>query len=109
MHSNDIKRRYRMGVTRFYEGPSAIQHPIGKLSSDVSQTNDLGLISAPVRNEQALSCTFLEVQAGTKIRLFNTPCPSANEGYMEITVWSYVEDRCVPHLSVDFSDEQVVA
>jgi len=32
---------------------------------------------------------------------------SVDEGYMGITVWSYVEDRCVPHLSVDFSDEQV--
>ena len=27
-----------MGVIRFYEGPSATQHYIGKLSSDVSQT-----------------------------------------------------------------------
>lgn len=63
-----------MGVTRFYEGPSAIQHPNGKLSGDVSQTNDLGLIRAPVPNTQALSCTLLEVQAGTKIKLFNTSC-----------------------------------
>jgi hypothetical protein len=30
-----------------------------------------------------------------------------DEGYMEITVRSYVEDKCVPHFSVDFSDEQV--
>ncbi len=51
-----------MGVIRFYEGPSATQHYIGKLSSDVSQTYDLSLISAPVPNEQALSCTLLEVQ-----------------------------------------------
>ena len=96
-----------MGVIRFYEGPSATQHYIGKLSSDVSQTYDLSLISAPVPNEQALSCTLLEVQPGTKIKLFNTPCPSVDEGYTEISVRSYVEDKCVPHFNVDFSDEQV--
>jgi hypothetical protein len=54
-----------MGVIRFYEGPSATQHYIGKLFSDVSQTYDLSLISAPAPNEQALSCTLLEVQPGT--------------------------------------------
>ena len=85
-----------MGVIRFYEGPAATQHYIGKLSSDVSQAYDLSLISAPVPNEQALSCTLLEVQAGTRIKLFNSPVAAADEGCTEITVRTYVEEKCVP-------------
>ena len=96
-----------MGVIRFYEGPSATQHYIGKLSSDVSQTYDLSLISAPVPNQQALSCTLLEVQPGTKIKLFNSPDPGQGEGYTEITVRSYVEEKCVPQFNVDSSEDQV--
>lgn len=96
-----------MGVIRFYEGPAATQHYIGKLSSDVSQVYDLSLISAPVPNEQALSCTLLEVQAGTKIKLFNSPVASADEACTEITVRTYVEEKCVPYFNVEASDEQV--
>lgn len=96
-----------MGVIRFYEGPAASQHYIGKLSSDVSQIYDLSLISAPVPNEQALSCTLLEVQPGTKIKLYNSSVVSADEGCTEITVRAYVEDKCVPHLNIAASDDQI--
>jgi hypothetical protein len=96
-----------MGLIRFYEGPAATQHYIGKLSSDVSQVYDLSLISAPVPNEQALSCTLLEVQPGTKIKLFNSPVASADEGCTEITVRTYVEEKCVPVFNAATLDEQV--
>ncbi|MCH8348600.1 MAG: hypothetical protein IH901_08940 [Proteobacteria bacterium] len=96
-----------MGVIRFYEGPEATQHYIGKLSSDLSQTYDLSLVSAPIPNEEALSCTLIEVQPGTKIKLFNSHRPSEDEGYTEIIVRSYVENKCVPYFNVGSSDEQV--
>ena len=96
-----------MGVIRFYEGTEATQHYIGKLSSDLSKTYDLSLISAPIPNEEALSCTLIEVQPGTKIKLFNSSSPSQDEGYTEIIVRSYVENRCVPYFDVDSSDDQV--
>ena len=96
-----------MGVIRFYEGPEATQHYIGKLSSDLSRTYDLSLVSAPIPDGEALSCTLIEVQPGTKIKLFNSPSPSDDEGYMEIVVRSYVENKCVPYFNVDFSDDQV--
>ena len=94
-----------MGVIRFYEGTEATQHYIGKLSSDLSKTYDLSLISAPIPNEEALSCTLIDVQPGTKIKLFNSP--SQDEGYTEIIVRSYVENKCVPYFNVDSSDDQV--
>ena len=96
-----------MGVSRFYEGPEATKHYIGKLSSELSKTYDLSLISAPIPNEEALSCTLIQVQPGTKIKLFGSPDPSQDEGYTEITVRSYVENKCVPYFNVDSSDEQV--
>lgn len=96
-----------MGVIRFYEGPEATQHYIGKLSSDVAQVYDLSLISAPVPNEQAMSCTLLEVQAGTKIKLYNSPVASADEGCTEITVKTDVAEKCVPYFNANASDDQV--
>ena len=78
-----------------------------KLSSDLSKTYDLSLISAPIPNEEALSCTLIEVQPGTKIKLFNTHSTSEGEGYTEIIVRSYVENKCVPYFNVDSSDDQV--
>ena len=96
-----------MGVIRFYEGPAATKHYIGKLNSDFAQTYDLSLISAPVPSEQALSCTLLEVQSGTKIKLFDSPTPSGDEGCTEITVKSYLEDKCIPYFNVSASDDQV--
>lgn len=96
-----------MGVIRFYEGPEATKHYIGKLSSELSKTYDLSLISAPIPNEEALSCTLIEVQPGTKIKLFGSTSPSQDEGYTEITVRSYVENKCVPYFDVDSSDGQV--
>ena len=96
-----------MGIIRFYEGPEATKHYIGKLSSDLSQTYDLSLVSAPIPNGEALSCTLLEVQPGTKIKLFDSPSPSQDEGYTEIIVRSYVEDKCVPYFNVASSDGQV--
>jgi hypothetical protein len=96
-----------MGVIRFYEGPAATKHYIGKLSSDVSQSYDLSLISAPVPNEQALSCTLLEVQPGTRIKLFNSPVPTDGEGCTEITVREFIQEKCVPHFDANASDAQV--
>ena len=96
-----------MGIIRFYEGPEATQHYIGKLSSDLSKTYDLSLISAPIPDEEALSCTLIEVQPGTKIKLFNSHSPSQDEGYTEITVRSYVENKCIPYFNVVSSDDQV--
>jgi len=96
-----------MGIIRFYEGAEATQHYIGKLSSDLSQTYDLSSVSAPIPNGEALSCTLLEVQPGTKIKLFNSPTPSQDEGYTEIIVRAYVEDKCVPYFNVDSSDGEV--
>jgi hypothetical protein len=96
-----------MGMIRFYEGPAATQHYIGKLSTDVSQIYDLSLISAPIPNEQALSCTLLEVQPGTKIKLYNSPVPSEDEGCTEITVLAYVEEKCVPYFNANTSDDQI--
>lgn len=96
-----------MGVIRFYEGPAATQHYIGKLSSDVSQVYDLSLISAPVPNEQALSCTLLEVQPGTRIKLYSSPVASLDEGCTEIAVRAYIEEKCVPVFNAAASDDQV--
>lgn len=96
-----------MGIIRFYEGAEATQHYIGKLSSDLSQTYDLSSASAPIPDGEALSCTLLEVQPGTKIKLFNSPTPSQDEGYTEIIVRSYVEDKCVPYFNADSSDDEV--
>ena len=88
-------------MIRFYEGPSATQHYIGKLSSDVSQTYDLGLIRAPVPNEQAPSGTLLEVQPGTEIRLFDYLDPGQGEGYTEIIVQKFEVSNQVPVIDVD--------
>ena len=96
-----------MGVIRFYEGTEATQHYIGKLSSELSKTYDLSLISAPIPNEEALSCTLIDVQPGTKIKLFNSPSPSDGEGYTEIKVLAHVENKCVPYFNVDSSDGEV--
>ena len=96
-----------MGIIRFYEGTEATQHYIGKLSSDLSQTYDLSLVSAPIPNGEALSCTLLEVQSGTKSRLFSSSSPSEDAGYTEIIVRSYVEDKCVPYFNADSSDGEV--
>jgi hypothetical protein len=96
-----------MGVIRFYEGPAATQHYIGKLSSDLSQVYDLSLISAPVPNQQALSCTLLEVQPGTKIKLYHSPLGGADEGCTEITVRAYVEEKCVPVFDAAILDDQI--
>ena len=96
-----------MGTIRFYEGAAATQHYIGKLSSDLTRTYDLSLVSAPIGDGEALSCTLLEVQPGTKIKLFNSATPNPDEGYTEITVRSYVEDKCVPYFNVDASDDDI--
>lgn len=96
-----------MGMINFYEGTEATQHYIGKLSSELSQTYNLSLASSPIGDGEALSCTLLDVQPGTKIKLFNSSSPSQGEGYTQITVRAYVENRCVPYFDVDSSDTEV--
>ena len=54
-----------------------------------------------------MSCTLLDVEPGTKIKLFNSASPSQGEGYTEITVRAFVENRCVPYFTVDASDDEV--
>ncbi len=94
-----------MGIVRFYEGTEATQHYIGKLSTDLTKTYDLSLISAPIPNEEALSCTLIAVEPGAKIKLFNSP--SQDAGYTEIIVRAYVENKCIPYFNVDSSDDEV--
>ena len=96
-----------MGMINFYEGAEATQHYIGKLSSTLSQTYDLSRAGAPIGDGEALSCTLLEVEPGTKIKLFNSASPSQGEGCTEITIKAFVENRCVPYFNVDASDDEV--
>jgi hypothetical protein len=96
-----------MGVIRFYEGQEATQHYIGTLSSELSKTYDLSQAGAPIGDGEALSCTLLEVQPGTKIKLFTSTSPSPGEGCTEITVRAFVENRCVPYFNIDASDDEV--
>ena len=84
-----------MGMINFYEGTEATQHYIGKLSSTLSQTYDLSRASAPIGDGEALSCTLLDVEPGTKIKLFNSASPSQGEGYTEITVRAFVGEKFV--------------
>ena len=96
-----------MGEIRFYEGPEATLHCIGRLSSEVSQLYDLSLISAPVPNQQTHSCTLIGVKPGTKIRLYDSAKPSADEECAEITVRVLVDNKVIPFLNVASSDTEV--
>ena len=96
-----------MGEIRFYEGPEATLHCIGRLSSEVSQQYDLSLISAPVPNQQTNSCTLIGVQPGTKIRLYDHAKPHDDEECAEITVRAFVENKVVPFLNAASSDPEV--
>jgi len=96
-----------MGMINFYEGAEATHHYIGKLPSTLSQTYDLSRAGAPIGDGEALSCTLIEVEPGTKIKLFTPASPSQDEGCTEITVRAFVENRCVPYFNIDASDDEV--
>ena len=96
-----------MGEIRFYEGPAATQHYIGKISSKLSRDYDLSLISAPVSDQQAQSLTLIEVEPVTKIRLFDSATPSAEEECTEIVVQCFVENKMIPYFNVQTRDDEV--
>jgi hypothetical protein len=96
-----------MGEVRFYEGDGCSQHYIGKLNSEFDHEWDLSLISSPVPNGEAKSCTLIQVQAGAKVRVFDSSFGSPQENCAEITVLSYVEDRCIPSFSEAIADGEV--
>ena len=96
-----------MGEVRFYEGDGCSQHYIGKLNSEFDHDWDLSLLSSPVPNGEAKSCTLIQVQAGAKVRVFDSSFGSPQENCAEITVLSYVEDRCIPYFSEAIADGEV--
>ena len=95
-----------MGEVRFYEGDGCSQH-IGKLNSEFPHEWDLSLMSAPIPNGEAKSCTLIQVQAGAKIRVYDSSFGSPQENCAEISVLSYVEDRCIPSFSEAIADGDV--
>ena len=96
-----------MGEVRFYEGDGCSQHYIGKVNSEFDLELDLSLISSPIPNGEVKSCTLIQVQAGAKVRVFDSSFGSPQENCAEITVLSYVEDRCIPSFSEAIADGEV--
>ena len=96
-----------MGEVRFYEGAGCSQHYIGKISSEIDHGWDLSLLSSPIPNGEAKACTLIQVQAGAKLRVFDSSFGSPEGNCAEITVLSYVEDRCIPSFSETIADGEV--
>ncbi len=96
-----------MGEVRFYEGAGCSQHYIGKISSEIDHGWDLSLLSSPIPNGEAKACTLIQVQAGAKLRVFDSSFGSSQENCAEITALSYVEDRCIPSFSEAIADGEV--
>jgi len=96
-----------MGEIRFFEGAGCSQHLIGRINSEFDHEWDLSLISSPIPNGAVQSCTLIQVQAGAKIRVFDSSYGSSQENCAEIAVLSYVEDRCIPSFSEAIADGEV--
>ena len=96
-----------MGEVGFYEGDGCSQHYIGKVNSEFDHEWDLSLISSPIPNGQVKSCTLIQVQAGAKVRVFDSSFGSPEENCTEIAVLSYVEHRCIPSFSEAIADDEV--
>ena len=96
-----------MGEIRFYEGDHCSQHYIGKLNSDFTQSWDLTLISAPVSNETAKSCTLIDVKPGTEILLYDDTFGLAQQNSTVIKVISNIQERCIDSFTTSLSGPDV--
>ena len=96
-----------MGEVRFFEGDGCSQHLIGRINSEFDHEWDLSLISSPIPSGEVKSCTLIQVQAGAKVRVYDASFGSSQENCAEITVLSYVEDRCIPSFSEAIADGEV--
>ncbi len=96
-----------MGEIRFFEGAGCSQHLIGRIKSEFDHEWDLSLISSPIPSGEVQSCTLIQVQAGAKVRVFDSSFGSPRENCAEIAVLSYVENRCIPSFSEAIADGEV--
>ena len=96
-----------MGEIRFFEGAGCSQHLIGRINSEFDHEWDLSLISSPIPSGEVKSCTLIQVQAGARVRVYDASFGSPQENCAEITVLSYVEDRCIPSFSEAIADGEV--
>lgn len=96
-----------MGEIRFYEGAGCTQHYIGKLNSEFDHHWDLALVSSPVPEGEARSCTLIQVQPGAKVRLYDSTYSTPDANYAEIRALTFVENRCVPDFTRAFSDGEI--
>jgi hypothetical protein len=96
-----------MGEVRFFEGAGCSQHLIGRLNSEFDHEWDLSLISSPIPNGQVKSCTLIQVQAGAKVRVFDSSFGTPQENCAEIRILTYVEDRCITSFSEAIADGEV--
>ena len=96
-----------MGEIRFYEGPECTQHYIGKVSSNINSEWNLSLISAPVGDGEAKSCSLIEVKKGVRVRLYNAPVANDNAGCTEILVKADVDNKEVLYFDANHTDDEV--
>lgn len=73
----------------FYEGNDATQNA-WPLSTEVAQSYDLKSSGSPVPNDEARSCTILDAEAGTVIKVYDSQSASTDDDWAQIVVNSAV-------------------
>lgn len=69
----------------FWEGNNGEQDG-WPVSTEVSKSYNLTTSGQPVPNDEARSCSLVDVEAGTLIEVYNSPSGKVEDGYTKIEV-----------------------
>ena len=96
----------------FWEGNDGEQNG-WPVSTAVSKSYNLTTSGQPVPNDEARSCTLVDVEAGTLIEVYNSPSGKVEDGYTKIEVknnlsgpviiGSFQTEQLTPDYVVDYS------
>lgn len=100
-------------AVEFWEGNDATQDG-WSVSTQTTKTYDLTQDDQPVPNDEARSCSLVDVKGGTVIEVFNSPQGNTDEGAATITVLqdiggavvipTFQEDIISEKLTMDYND-----
>lgn len=79
----------------FWEGNNCTQDNLGSVPADQNGQWDLKASGAPIKNDEARSCTISNVAAGVVLELFDSADASKRDDWAEIHMLQPVSSMCI--------------
>lgn len=89
------------------ECPSESKKFIGDVSTSSTESYDLKDSGAPVPNDEARSCTLVDVKANTVISVYDSPGGDQNDDWTQIVVKEDLDSLCISTFEQNQSTSQI--